>query len=128
MTTSVEGNIMYRTITRLLTANHPQAASARVNSVTVTNRAADPLSQAENFLKPYSTGMLILGGIFLGICMVVVAMKMGARSAAAKKGDGGHIREGLGMVAGVGLAGCVLGAGLIIVAVAVKIGSAASAG
>ena len=119
---------MSHTITRLLTNNNePLPMTTKARTVTVTNLASDPLAQATAFLKPYSTSMLIVGAVFLGICMIVVAMKMGARSAAAKKGDGGHIREGLGMVAGVAIAGCVLGAGVVIVAVAVKIGGAASA-
>lgn len=127
MTNPVEGNIMYRTITQLLTGNHPLPAHTRPSTVTVTNLAGDPLGVAETFLKPYTTGMIVVGAVFLGICMMVVAVKMGARSAAAKKNDGGHIREGLGMVAGVAIAGTVLGAGLVIVALAVKIGAAATA-
>ncbi len=119
---------MYRTITRLLTAGptHPLPDRTKATNVTVTKLAADPFTAAETFLKPYSTGLLVFGAIFLGLCMIVVAMKMGARSASSKKGDGGAIRESIGMVAGVGIAGVVLGAAVVVVALAVKIGAAAS--
>jgi len=119
---------MYRTATRFLNAVGQvpdSAAAARVRSVTVTNLAVGPFDGVEKFLTPYTTGMIVLGGIVLGLCMGWVAIKMGTRAAASKKNEGGAIRDSIGMVVGVGMAAGVLGAALILVAVAIKFGETA---
>ena len=112
---------MFHTMTNILETGTPHRTALQVRDTAVANLAG-PLDPVINFVKPWSTGLLVLGAIILGLCMVWVAMKMGARAAASKKNEGGGIRDSIGMAAGVGLAGVVLGAALIIVALAVKFG------
>lgn len=108
-------------------ASHLSAATGRQVVTQPPNHTdvsylAGPLDPVINFIKPWSTGLLVLGAIILGLCMVWVAIKMGARAAASKKNEGGAIRDSIGMAVGVGVAGVVLGAALIVVALAVKFG------
>ena len=86
---------------------------------------AGPLDPVINFIKPWSTGLLILGAIILGMAGAWVGMSMGARSAAAKKGDNTHVRDGIGRAVGVAIGAGIMGAALIGVALAVKIGQGA---
>lgn len=81
----------------------------------------NPLDQVKTFLEPWATGLIAVGVVFLGACGTVIGMKIGARAASAKRGEGGQ-RESLGAVAGLALAGVVIGAAVIVVGLAVKVG------
>ena len=84
----------------------------------------NPLDPVLKFLEPWSNGLLAVGVIFLGGCGTFIGMKIGVRSAAAKRGESGH-RESLGAVFGLALAGLVMGGAAIVVALAVKLGQGA---
>lgn len=86
---------------------------------------ATPIDEAVKYIQPWTTALIVLGGVILGGCMAWAAVSMGARSAAAKKGDNSHMREGIGKIVAVGVAGFFLGMSLIVIAVAIKFGAAA---
>lgn len=87
--------------------------------------AGTPIDAATKYIQPWTTGMIILGGVILAACMAWAAISMGARSAAAKKGDNTHMREGIGKIVAILVAGFFLGTALVVVALAVKFGQTA---
>jgi len=83
---------------------------------------ATPLDEVTKYIQPWTTGMIILGAVILGGCLAWAAVSMGARAAAAKKGDNTHMREGIGKIVSILFAGFFLGMSLIVIALAIKLG------
>ncbi len=86
---------------------------------------AGPVEQVTAYIKPWTTGMIVLGAVILGGCLAWAAVSMGARAAAAKKGDNTHMREGIGKIVAILFAGFFLGMSLIVIALAIKLGQSA---
>lgn len=89
--------------------------------------AGTPIDTATAYIKPWTTAMIVFGAVILGGCLAYAAISMGARSAAAKKGDNTHMREGIGKIVGVCVAGFFLGISLLAIGLAVKLGQTAPA-
>ena len=98
------------------------AQSATVRSSATTTYLAGPLDQVNTWVTQWGTSLQILGGTILAICMVLVGIKMGAKSVASNGASTGH-RETIGAIFGLAIAGVLIGAALIIVPVFVGVGS-----
>ena len=66
--------------------------------------------------------MQILGASVLAICVVLVGIKLGAKSVASQGTSTGH-REAIGSIVGLVIAGVLIGAALIIVPIFIGVGS-----
>lgn len=104
-------------------ATHFQGATvARLNTTTTTYVAA-PLDGINTWLTQWGTSLQGLGAIVLVICVVVVGIKLGARSAVSS-GGGSGMRETMGSVFGLVLAGLLIGGALILGPIFVGVGKA----
>jgi len=90
-------------------------------SVNTTYTAA-PLDQVNTWVSQWGTSLQVLGGTILAICMVLVGIKLGAKSVASNGASTGH-REAVGAIFGLVIAGVLIGAALIIVPLFVGVGS-----
>ena len=90
-------------------------------SVNTTDTAA-PLDQVNAWVSQWGTSLQVLGGTILAICMVLVGIKLGAKSVASNGASTGH-REAVGAIFGLVIAGVLIGAALIIVPLFVGVGS-----
>ena len=90
-------------------------------SVNTTYTAA-PLDQVNAWVSQWGTSLQVLGGTILAICMVLVGIKLGAKSVASNGASTGH-REAVGAIFGLVIAGVLIGAALIIVPLFVGVGS-----
>ena len=90
-------------------------------SVNTTYTAA-PLDQVNAWVSQWGTSLQVLGGTILAICMVLVGIKLGAKSVASNGASTGH-RETIGAIFGLVIAGVLIGAALIIVPLFVGVGS-----
>lgn len=96
------------------------AATTGLTSVNTTYMAG-PLDQINTWVAQWGTSLQVLGGTILAICMVLVGIKLGAKSVAGN-GSSGH-REAFGAIFGLAIAGVLIGAALIIVPMLVGIGT-----
>jgi hypothetical protein len=87
-----------------------------------TTHLAGPLDQVNAWVSQWGTSLQVLGGIVLAICMVLVGIKLGAKSVVGSGGSTGH-REAIGAIFGLVIAGILIGAALIVVPMLVGIGS-----
>ena len=103
---------------RTIITNAPASAATGAASAN-TVYLAGPLDQINAWVAQWGTSLQILGGTILAICMVLVGIKLGAKSVASG-GSGantGH-REAFGAIAGV-----LIGAALIVVPLLIGVGS-----
>ena len=87
-----------------------------------TTYLAGPLDQVNTWVAQWGTSLQILGGTILAICMVLVGIKLGAKSVAGSGASTGH-REAVGAIFGLLIAGVLIGAALIIVPLFIGVGS-----
>ena len=87
-----------------------------------TANLAGPLDQINTWVSQWGTSLQILGGTILAICMVLVGIKLGAKSVAGNGSSTGH-REAIGAIFGLLIAGVLIGAALIIVPMFIGVGS-----
>jgi len=87
-----------------------------------TTYLAGPLDQVNAWVTQWGTSLQLLGGTVLAICMVLVGIKLGAKSVASSGANTGH-REAVGAIFGLAIAGVLIGAALIIVPLFVGVGS-----
>ena len=88
-----------------------------------TTYIAGPLDQVNAWVSQWGTSLQILGASVLAICMVLVGIKLGAKSVASQgAGSTGH-RETIGSIFGLVIAAVLVGAALIIVPLFVGVGS-----
>jgi len=87
-----------------------------------TTYIAGPLDQVNAWVSQWGTSLQLLGGVILGICMVLVGIKLGAKSVASSGANTGH-REAVGAIFGLAIAGVLIGAALIIVPLFVGVGA-----
>lgn len=105
-------------------ATHLQGATvARLNTTTTTTYVAAPLDGINTWLTQWGTSLQGLGAIVLVICVVVVGIKLGARSAVSS-GGGSGMRETMGSVFGLVLAGLLIGGALILGPIFIGVGQA----
>ena len=83
---------------------------------------AGPLDQVNAWVAQWGTSLQILGGTILAICMVLVGIKLGAKSVAGNGASTGH-REAVGAIFGLLIAGVLIGAALIVVPLFIGVGS-----
>ena len=83
---------------------------------------AGPLDGVNAWMSQWGTALQVLGGTVLAICMVLVGIKLGAKTVTGGSGGGGH-REAVGSIFGLAIAGVLISAALIIVPILVGIGS-----
>ena len=99
-----------------------ESAAATVRLSVNTTYLAGPLDQVNAWVSQWGTSLQLLGGVILGICMVLVGIKLGAKSVASSGANTGH-REAVGAIFGLVIAGVLIGAALIIVPLFVGVGS-----
>ena len=87
-----------------------------------TTYLAGPLDQVNAWVTQWGTSLQLLGGTVLAICMVLVGIKLGAKSVASSGANTGH-REAVGAIFGLLIAGVLIGAALIIVPLFVGVGA-----
>ena len=87
-----------------------------------TTYTAGPLDQVNVWVSQWGTSLQVLGGSVLAICVVLVGIKLGAKSVASQGASTGH-REAIGSIVGLVIAGVLIGAALIIVPLFVGVGS-----
>ena len=87
-----------------------------------TTYLAGPLDQVNAWVTQWGTSLQLLGGTVLAICMVLVGIKLGAKSVASSGANTGH-REAVGAIFGLAIAGVLIGAALIIVPLFVGVGA-----
>ena len=107
---------------RTIITNAPTSAAGAASANAVY--LAGPLDQINAWVAQWGTSLQILGGTILAICMVLVGIKLGAKSVASG-GSGantGH-REAFGAIFGLAIAGILIGAALIVVPLLIGIGS-----
>jgi len=108
---------------RTIITNAPTSAATGTAPAN-TGYLAGPLDQINAWVAQWGTSLQILGGTILAICMVLVGIKLGAKSVASG-GSGantGH-REAFGAIFGLAIAGILIGAALIVVPLLIGIGS-----
>ena len=93
-----------------------------VRSSATTTYLAGPLDQVNSWVAQWGTSLQILGASVLAICVVLVGIKLGAKSVASQGASTGH-REAIGSIVGLVIAGVLIGAALIIVPLFVGVGS-----
>ena len=99
-----------------------ESAALTGRSSATTTYLAGPLDQVNAWVSQWGTSLQILGGTILAICMVLVGIKLGAKSVASNGASTGH-REAVGAIFGLVIAGVLIGAALIIVPLFVGVGS-----
>ena len=99
-----------------------ESAALTVRSSANTTYTAAPLDQVNAWVAQWGTSLQILGASVLAICMVLVGIKLGAKSVASNGASTGH-REAVGAIFGLVIAGVLIGAALIIVPLFVGVGS-----
>lgn len=87
-----------------------------------TTYLAGPLDQVNTWVSQWGTSLQVLGGIILAICMVLVGIKLGAKSVASNGASTGH-REAIGAIFALMIAAVLIGAALIVVPMLIGIGS-----
>ncbi len=95
--------------------------SAALTGGANTTYLAAPLDQVNTWVAQWGTSLQVLGGTILAICMVLVGIKLGAKSVASQGASTGH-REAIGSIFGLLIAGVLIGAALIIVPLFVGVG------
>src|SRR5450755_1625187 len=98
------------------------AESAALTGGANTTYLAAPLDQVNTWVSQWGTSLQVLGGTILAICMVLVGIKLGAKSVASQGASSGH-REAIGSIFGLLMAGVLIGAALIIVPIFISVGS-----
>ena len=88
-----------------------------------TTYIAGPLDQVNAWVSQWGTSLQLLGGVILGICMVLVGIKLGAKSVASQGAASTGHRETIGSIFGLVIAGVLIGAALIIVPIFIGVGS-----
>ena len=99
-----------------------ESAALTGRSSANTTYLAGPLDQVNIWVTQWGTSLQVLGGTVLAICMVLVGIKLGAKSVAGQGASTGH-REAIGAIFGLAIAGVLIGAALIIVPLFVGVGS-----
>ena len=99
-----------------------ESAALAVRSSASTTYLAGPLDQVNAWVAQWGTSLQILGASVLAICVVLVGIKLGAKSVASNGASTGH-REAVGAIFGLVIAGVLIGAALIIVPLFVGVGS-----
>ena len=99
-----------------------QSAAVTVRSSATTTYLAGPLDQVNAWVSQWGTSLQILGASVLAICVVLVGIKLGAKSVASNGASTGH-REAIGAIFDLLIAGVLIGAALIIVPLFVGVGS-----
>ena len=99
-----------------------ESAALTGRSLANTTYIAAPLDQVNAWVSQWGTSLQILGGTIIAICMVLVGIKLGAKSVASTGASTGH-REAVGAIFGLLIAGVLVGAALIIVPMFVGVGS-----
>jgi len=99
-------------------------------SITMTGRApatttylAGPLDQVNAWVSQWGTALQVLGIAILGICMVLVGIKLGTKAVVSNGGANTGNREAVGAIFTLLVAGILVGAALIIVPIFVGVGS-----
>jgi hypothetical protein len=87
-----------------------------------TTYLAGPLDQVNTWVSQWGASLQVLGGIILAICMVLVGIKLGAKSVASNGASTGH-REAIGAIFALVIAAVLIGAALIVVPMLIGIGS-----
>ena len=87
-----------------------------------TTYTAAPLDAVNAWVAQWGTSLQLLGGTILAICMVLVGIKLGAKSVAGNGASTGH-REAVGAIFGLLIAGVLIGAALIVVPILIGVGS-----
>jgi hypothetical protein len=100
---------------------HRPAVSLTVSAG--TSYPAAPLDQVNAWVAQWGTSLQILGGTILAICMVLVGIKLGAKSVAGSNGANSGHREAFGAIFGLVIAGILIGAALILVPMLIGIGA-----
>ncbi len=100
----------------------PAGGSTSASSAS-TVYLAGPLDQVNAWVSQWGTSLQILGGTILAICMVLVGIKLGAKSVAGGSGAGTGHREAVGAIFGLAIAGILIGAALIVVPLLIGDGS-----
>lgn len=103
-----------------LTATWPTPAGPAPAS-TMTYLAG-PLDGVNAWVSQWGTALQVLGGTLLAICMILVGIKLGAKSVASSGPNTGQ-REAVGAIFGLLIAGVLIGAALIIVPIFISVGS-----
>ena len=88
-----------------------------------TTYIAGPLDQVNAWVSQWGTSLQLLGGVILGICMVLVGIKLGAKSVASQGAASTGHRETIGSIFGLVIAAVLVGAALIIVPLFVGVGA-----
>jgi hypothetical protein len=104
-----------------ITTAAPAAATIGLASASTTYLAG-PLDQVNAWVSQWGTSLQILGGTILAFCMVLVGIKLGAKSVASNGSSTGH-REAIGAIFALVIAAVLIGAALIVVPMLVGIGS-----
>jgi len=99
-----------------------ESVALTVRQSATTTYLAGPLDQVNAWVSQWGTSLQILGGTILAICMVLVGIKLGAKSVASNGASTGH-REAVGAIFGLLIAGVLIGAALIVVPLFVGVGS-----
>ena len=107
-------------MTIITTASSAAALTGRASAN--TTYLAGPLDQVHAWVSQWGTSLQVLGGIILAICMVLVGIKLGAKSVASNGASTGH-REAIGAIFGLVIAAVLIGAALIVVPMLINIGS-----
>lgn len=102
-------------------ATHLQGAT--VARLTNTTYVAAPLDGVNTWLTQWGTSLQGLGAIVLVICVVIVGIKLGARTAVSS-GGGSGMRETMGSVFGLVIAGLLIGGALILGPIFIGVGQA----
>lgn len=99
-----------------------ESAALTARTLANTTYTAAPLDQVNAWVSQWGSSLQILGASVLAICVVLVGIKLGAKSVASQGASTGH-REAVGAIFGLVIAGVLIGAALIIVPLFVGVGS-----
>ena len=91
----------------------------------VATYLAGPLDAVNTWMSQWGTALQVLGGTVLAICMVLVGIKLGAKTVTGGPAGGGGHPEAVGSIFGLAVAGVLIGAALVIVPILIGVGSAA---
>ena len=85
---------------------------------------AGPLDAVNAWMSQWGTSLQVTGGIILAICMVLVGIKLGAKTVVSNgTSSGSGNREAVGAIFGLAIAGVLIGAAMIVVPLLVSMGS-----
>ena len=98
-----------------------ESAALTGRSMANTTYTAAPLDPVNAWVSQWGTSLQILGASVLAICVVLVGIKLGAKSVASQGTSTGH-REAIGSIVGLLIAGVLIGAALIIVPIFIGVG------